>query len=350
MGKQKAPKPPDYTPLANASKESAEYSYKLGIEQLAWAKEQDRMNRSITDRVINSALDISEEGQRQARDDRERYQRIFQPLEDSLAQEAKDFASPERQEQEAGRAMGTVATQFEAARQGALRNLESYGIDPTATRYAALDRGARIAQAAQSAGAGNEARRQTESVGRALRSEAINVGRGYPGQIAGQYGTALSGGNQAVNSGLATTASGAQTMGTAPQWQGMGNQAIGQWGNILNTGYQNQMAQFNANQQSSSGIGALAGTALSLFLEDGGVVPQEASPSGGEVTDDVPARLNEGEFVVPRDAVSWFGEKHFQELIEKAKKQKGEAQAKPQLKQALPMNPTFSTASAIPTG
>jgi hypothetical protein len=33
--------------------------------------------------------------------------------------------------------------------------------------------------------------------------------------------------------------------------------------------------------------------------------------------------------VVPRSAVAWYGEKHFQNLIEKAKKEKMEATAKP---------------------
>jgi len=41
-------------------------------------------------------------------------------------------------------------------------------------------------------------------------------------------------------------------------------------------------------------------------------------PSGGLLTADVPARLNAGEFVMPRDAVQWYGQKFFQNLIAKA--------------------------------
>ena len=48
-------------------------------------------------------------------------------------------------------------------------------------------------------------------------------------------------GNQAVNTGLATTASRRADDGHRQGWQGLGNQAIGGWGNILNAGFNNQM-------------------------------------------------------------------------------------------------------------
>jgi len=84
--------------------------------------------------------------------------------------------------------------------------------------------------------------------------------------------------------------------------------------------------------------GALASGGALAFLEEGGAVPIDASPSGGAATDDVTAsgpggngaiRLNAGEFVIPKDAVSWLGEKTLQDLILKARKGKAEATAKP---------------------
>lgn len=351
-GKGKAPEPPDYGPIAAASKEAAEYSYKLGREQLDWAREQDYMNRQVADVVIGSSLDRQAMNDQFALADRQRYEDIYQPLEDTAVQEARSFASPARKEYEMGRASSEVAQQMEGARRSARQQLESFGIDPSATRYAALDLGSRVQQAAAQAGAANQAGQQTEAVGRALRSEAVNVGRGYPGQIAGTYGTALQSGNAAVNSGLATTASGANTMGTAPQYQGLGNQSLGVWGNTLNMGYQNQMAQYQANQQSSSGIGSILGGALgmaTMFLEDGGALPSEPvtsggkldpamSPSRGAAIDDIPARvngsnqevrLNADEFVVPADVAKWKGEEFFQKMIEQSRKQKQTAPAKP---------------------
>jgi hypothetical protein len=79
---------------------------------------------------------------------------------------------------------------------------------------------------------------------------------------------------------------------------------------------------------------------------EGGAIPFSKSPSHGRVTDDVPARINQtgeharlnaGEFVMPRHTVNWLGEKFFQNLIEKSKQQRGGAKAKPSMRPAIPM-------------
>jgi hypothetical protein len=48
-------------------------------------------------------------------------------------------------------------------------------------------------------------------------------------------------------------------------------------------------------------------------------VSPSLSPSGGQRTDDVPAKLNAGEFVLPDDVVKWKGEEFFQNLIGKSR-------------------------------
>ncbi|CAB4124639.1 hypothetical protein UFOVP55_16 [uncultured Caudovirales phage] len=369
-GKNSAPPPPDYSGVAAASEKSAEYSYKLGQEQLAWAKEQYASDKSVSDRVVNSFLDTQAVNDATAVKDRARYEKTYQPLEDKLAADAGDYANGSRRDLEMGRAEAGVAQSMNANRAASMQRLQDFGVDPTSLKSQALDRNFSIQQGAATAAAGNQASEQVDATGRALRSEAINVGRGYPGQIAGQYGTALQAGSGAVNSALATTASGANTMGTANQWQNTGNSAVGTWGNTLNMGYQNQMAQYNANQNSSSGWGSalgmgvgllttpLKGTALGMLAEggpvpdvSGGQVPAVASPSRGQAVDDVPARLNVGEFVMPKDAASWYGEKHLQGMIEKSRQDREKAVAKPKVAIAAPEAPTFSTrSSALPVG
>lgn len=365
-GKSKAPPPPDYSQIAAASEKSAEYSYKLGQEQLAWAKEQYAADREVSDRVIGRAMEIMDANQKAAEEDRAFYTQKYRPLEMDLIRDAATYGSPERRQVEMGRAQAGVAQQYDVARKAAARNLESFGIDPSSTRYAGLDLASRTSQAAATAAAGNQANTQVDAISRALRSEAINVGKGYPGQVAATYGTALQGGNQAVNAGLATTASGANTMGTPMQWQGLGNQAVGQWGNILNMGYQNQLDAWKANQSSSSGWGGLAGTIVGIgakaafsALEDGGTVPPSAggavpaaaSPSRGQAVDDVQARVNVGEFVVPKDVVSWVGEKTMHQMIEKAKKERDElpqrSGAIPDVAVAAPQPTTFASRGAV---
>lgn len=370
-GKSKAPPPPDFSAIAAASERAAKLNFDLGMQQLSWAKEQYAQDREIADTVIASALATQAQNEKNAAADRAFYETTYRPLEMDLARDATEYASGARKNLEAGRAQAAVTQQFDQARRAATQNLEAFGVDPTSTRYAALDIGARTQQAAAAAAAGNQAIQQTEAMGRAMRSEAINVGRGYPGQIAGTYGTALQAGNAAVNSGLATTASGANTMGTTPQYMGLSNQAVGTWGNTVNQGYQNQLAAFNANNNQSSGWGGVAGAVIGgamRFMEKGGAVddniidgefrdvtpggnvPASASPTRGAAIDDVPARLTPGEFVVPKDVVAWKGEEYFQKLIQGSRKAKDVAPAKPEIGRAIPERPTFtSRPAALPT-
>lgn len=360
-GKSKAPPPPDYSGIAAASEKSAEYSYKLGREQLDWAREQYRLDRGVVDRIVEKALYRTDVNDQSALEDRRRYQDIFQPLEEDLVNESRDFASEGRQRYEMGRAGASVAQQFDAARNASIQQLEAFGVDPSSTRFAALDLGSRIQQAAATSAAENNARGQTEAMGRAMRSEAINVGRGYPGQIAGTYGTALQSGQQAVNSQLGGTQSGAQTMGTGAQWQNAGNQALNAWGGALHMGYQDALAGWQANQSQSSGIGSILGAGLGLLQSfeeggavgdstPGGAVPASASPTSGKAIDDVPARLTAGEFVFPKDVIQWKGEEWAQKEIKKAREAKAQAEAKPEYGPAEDAPPAFVSrpATALP--
>ena len=346
-GKGDAPEAPDYSELAAVSEKSAEYSYKTAQEQLAWAKKVYADNKAVGDQVIDFALGQMDKQAAWADADRARYEDIYQPLEDQAAQRAQDYVTPERQEYEAGKAEADVAMQFEAARRAAQDKLEGFGVDPSQLRSGALDLQSRIAEAAAQSGAGNNARFRTEQYGDQLMANAINTGKGYPAQTLGAAGAAGASGNQATNTGLATTQSGANTMGTGYQWQGMGNQGVGMWGQILNAGYQNQLQQWQADQSASSGWGQALGLAASFipgFAEggaipepDGAMIPPEASPSGGAIPDDVDAqieggpqaKLNAGEFIVPKDVVQWLGEKGMQQIILKARKEMGNEEQRP---------------------
>ena len=356
MGLFKAdpPAPPDYTKLAAVSEKQAQQAYELSKQQQEWAQKTYGENAALTKQVVDKMMASQDMQQQWSQEDRARYKSVYQPLEDQLAAEAQSFSTPARQQYEANRDMASVSTQFEGAREAATRQLESFGVDPTSTRAQALDIGTRQAEAAAKAAAGNNAVARVDAQGRALRSEAINVGRGYPGQAAAAAAGANQAGTGAVGNNLGTTQSGASTMGTGAQWAGIGNNAINTWGNVLNTGYNNQLASYNAGQQASSGWGSalgmiggsLAGNPL-LFAAEGGDVPTEgiplrptpgghvpfeSSPSSGHAIDDVPAQLTAGEFVIPRDVKEWKGEEYFHKLIAGARKKQSEPQqAQPQM-------------------
>jgi hypothetical protein len=387
-GKSKPPPPPDYSGIAAASSQSAAHSYELGRQQLDWAREtyakdSERLDRQegMWQQLIDDSMRRQDESDATARADRARYERIFQPLEEELVRDAEGYTDTRnraRAESAAGRAASDVSQQAALARAAAQDRLESYGIDPSQTRSQALDLSARVQEAAARAGAANVTRegvqRAEEATGRALRSEALNIGRGYPGQIAQQYGTALQAGELAgrtgmgaVGAGLQTTASGANTMGTGLQWTGAGNTALNTWGSALGGSYQNQLAYTKAKNENSSGWGSALGLAggiglkmlnpFKLFADEGGRIPEEMSPSHGVEIDDVAGtiqpnggalRVTAGEFIVPKETVTWLGEKHFQKLIEKSKEEKAKAKAKPEVR-ALPVeSPTVVRARREP--
>lgn len=368
MGKdQKAPPPPDYGPIVQANKEAAEFSFKTAQDQLAWAKQTYKDNKKTSDVFTDFVFGQMDRQADWATRDRERYETVFQPLEEQLAADAESYASPQRQEYEAGKAEADVANQYEQARQTAQEKLESYGVDPTQTRSSAMDLQTRVAEAAAQAAAGTGARERAEATGRQLRTEAINVGKGYPAQVATSESGAQGAGQSGVSSGLQTTASGAATQGTAPQWQSAGQGSLNSWGSMVNQGYQDQLNAWKSEQSQSSGAGGLFGTVAGIGMklagfDGGGVVPEYAgggmtggdvgtpgggpvpvsrSPSRGVVPDDIaavvdgqgPAKLTAGEFVIPDDVMKWKGEEWAQKEILKARTQmsgqNGERPAQP---------------------
>jgi hypothetical protein len=142
--------------------------------------------------------------------------------------------------------------------------------------------------------------------------------------------------------------------GMFPQDQSQGNYGgmSGDYGNAysadnsLGSGVDNS----SGNSQSSGDYGGYAqGGKVQGMLPSpttGGPVPRGASPTQGQQTDDVPARLNAGEFVIPRDVTQHFGTKHFQDLIAKSRKLRtGMAgpPAQPKMRPPLGQQPTFSS-------
>ncbi len=86
MGGDSAP-PPDYTPVAQASKETAEISAQLGREQLAEATRQYDNNIAVAKPVVDAQLQVMQQGIQQGNDYYD-YGKSFRPLEQQMAGEA----------------------------------------------------------------------------------------------------------------------------------------------------------------------------------------------------------------------------------------------------------------------
>jgi hypothetical protein len=275
-----APAAPDYTPIANSSMDAANIAAGVSRDQLAWAKQQYADQEPYTKSIMQNMADTQKQdmsiagtNQANAAEAQAYYKQHYQPIEAQFAQTAQGYASPERAAQRSAAAQADVANAYEGQRHAALQSLESFGIDPSQLRYGALDLGTRISQAANQAAAGTTSRNQSEATGLALQGEAINIGRGYPGQVANAYGTAVNAGQGGVGAGSSGVQAGLNTsntygnlMGTSTQWAGMQNAGLNTSMGATHQGFQDQMAGFNANaaiaQNTMSGIGGLAGAGI----------------------------------------------------------------------------------------
>jgi hypothetical protein len=366
MGDKSSPPPaPDYSGLISAATTASNNEYQLQQQQFQWAQNAYNQNQAQNAPIVAADTQIAQQNAANAAQDRAQYEATTVPMLQAQAAEANQYNNPAFRAQTMGAAGAAVGNAFDAARDNATRDLESYGVDPSSTRFGALDIGVRTQQAAAAAGAENQAGLQVDATGRALQQQSIQNGQITQGQVGGQYNTAIQGGSAAANTGLATTASGASTMGTAPQYAQIGNTALNTAGALQNTSFQNQQTNYQDNFQQSQAYGALAAQGLKTlggfaFAADGGeiaggggeatpggAIPVGASPSRGQATDDVPARLTAGEFVLPKDVTSWLGEEKLQKLIAKSRQDKQGATARPAIGPAKPQAPTFRSRPAV---
>lgn len=342
---------------AQQSAAAAQQAYGFGKEQFDWAKGEYSQMKPLIYQSARAQLDAQREAADFARQLREFYTNTYQPLEADYVQRVQKWDTPERLQQQAGAAEASVARQFQQARDAATAQLESFGVDPTSTRYAALDIGTRTNQAAATAAAGNTAIDTTRMQGMGLRAGAINVGRGYTNDVNSSLSTSTQAGAGAAAGLTGGLNAGSGALAAPAAWYNAGANNMNAWGNVWGNLYKPQQPS------GASGLGALFGAGAGLAaafipkFEDGGpveaiptpggAVPVEASPSRGAIPDDVPARLTEGEFVLPADIVQWLGLKQVYGMVDKARKEKQaiqtETEAKPQMREAVPMSPAFTS-------
>lgn len=372
MGKQSQPQP-NYSALftgmaqANAASQQAA----IGQQQLDWAKDVYNENKPAIQAASRESLTAQQNADAFAKNQQDFFTNTYQPLQQKYTQQVQNWDTPQQELQNAGAAQEMVSNQFTQARNAAASQLESFGVDPSSTRYAALDIGTRTQQAAAEAGAGTKAIQDTKLQGMGLEAGAISQGQGLPNQSAALSG-AGTGAGSASSSGLTSAyGTGAGAMNGADAWFNSGNSAMAGAANTFGSAYSNYNSAMNnyVNQSTGAGaglgfLGALGssgkGTGGLAALEDGGAippaagyVPSHASPSGGQQTDDINARLNAGEFVIPREVVSWEGEKAIHKFIDKARADRAQneatTQTKPQMRPALPGPARFvSGQGAIP--
>ena len=245
-------------------------------DAMNWAKGQFDANSGTTKQVQAGDLATQDQMNKAASEDRALYTGSYIPAMQQQLDFAENYTTPQRMAANRGAAMTTSNVAFDANADAARRQLQSVGVDPSSGSFAGLQAGLAAARAKQAAAAGTTSDRTTEQLGQQYLANAIATGAVLPGQAVNEAGLGVGAGNAAVNTGLATTASGSATMGTPLQWNAQGNQMFANWPTWAsaetNAGMtQNRdtasenLAQEKLNQSSSSGIGALIGAGAGLL-------------------------------------------------------------------------------------
>jgi len=242
----------------------------LSEEQLAWAKElwaETAPERAAASARAGAVSDAQLEGMRVATNqaqDYSNYERTtFRPLERQIVAEAQGFDSEANQSAAAGRATGDVRAAFDAQRDIAVRDATRMGFNPSdgnvMAAKATLDTGEALGVAAGA----NRAREQVKTVGRAMRQDAVNLGRNLASSQATQAGLAVSAGNSSANTGqmpIAATGAGAQIVNNG--YSGAQN-GLGAAGNIFTN---TARARATDNSGAMGALGNIAGRIGAAWL------------------------------------------------------------------------------------
>ncbi len=268
MGKSSAPATPNYQPIAQASVQAAQINANEEQQQLNWAKQEAAQEEAIAQPVVNADVAAQQQQTQEAQQQEQTYQQTYLPIEQQFANQATNYDSADQANQQAGAAEANVATQMDASRSSALSSLESYGIDPSQTRFAALDLGSQVQQAAATAAAGTQSRLNTQAQGLALESAAINTGRGYSSAIDNSYSGALSDGSGAIGGSNSTGSTIAGETTSAEGFGSLANSENSTGIGALSTGFNNGLAGAGFNNslqvEQLGQIAGLAGGALGM--------------------------------------------------------------------------------------
>lgn len=253
--------PPDYSQLAEASKEAAQIMADLGYEELDFTKQQYEDYKPAMDALVQQQIDIGNQTAAQGKDYYDYMVSQQRPVEEALNAEAMAAGSEEAQANAASQAMadarqGTTQQQNQMMRQG-LR----YGFSPE--KMASVSTALANAQGLSVASAGNQARENEKNLGYAKKLDVAGLYRGLPGASQGAYSTALNAGNSAAQNTMAPVSQVQSGYSTAGNMIGSGQQMqLSGLGTILNS--QTQMAM-NDSQSDLGGIGSILGGAASLY-------------------------------------------------------------------------------------
>lgn len=260
------PPPPDYTPVANASAESAKLGNQLGNAQLAEAKRQYDSNTTMAAPIVAAQTDIMNQSVAQGNDYYNYLKTQQRPVEKALNTQAMADGSVQQQQEYADKAVADIRNGQTSALNTAMRQGLRYGYSPDKMAAAASAQAGTMASS--EAAAANSGRQQSINLGFARKLDVAGLYRGLPGASNAAYSLANQSGNSAVNNQQSSGQNylGGIAQGNSTIMQGQ-QQKVAGLGSMLNAqaGIFDSMNAANASQQAGmygmvgTGVGAAAG-------------------------------------------------------------------------------------------
>lgn len=207
---------------AAAMRAQGDEANRLGREQFDWYKAeyertspQREQEAARAGRIADAQFEGMQYAMQQARDWDNRNKLVYQPMENAFIEEANAFDTEAKREELAGQAMADTQRAFDSAEGQQMRGMLASGVNPNSGAALALREQSKVQKALGLAGAGNRARAGARAEGRALKMDAIGLGKGVVGNQATMLQAANANGNGALSAGgagLNATYSGAGLM------------------------------------------------------------------------------------------------------------------------------------------
>ena len=255
--------PPDYSGVANASKESSEIMAALGREQLAETRRQYDRNTAISDPIVKAQAKLMGQTIEQG-DDYYKFMKDYgRPTDIALQQEAMASGGTAAQEAAAGRVRGGLEQAQAAEMAQENRAMAGMGVNPNSGRFAGLSSSRSVANAAMTAGAMDKARMDEKNLGFAKKLDVSGVFRGLPGASQGAYSVANQSGNSAVGNTMAPGQAMLNGMGQGAQTIASGQaMKINGLSSVMNAQQNLNIANANMSNQSGGMLQGLAGLGM----------------------------------------------------------------------------------------
>ena len=154
-------------------------------------------NTASLDQLLGQFLSEMQKTSGRGDDQWNDYLQTWRPIEQQFAQRSLNWDTPERRNQAASEAAGSVASQFDVARTQGHRDALAAGLDPST--IANMNTASLIEEAKAKAGASNQARAQVEEQGMGYLANAANFGRNMTGTSLQASGVATGQGNSAAS-------------------------------------------------------------------------------------------------------------------------------------------------------